>query len=117
MSEQLPIELTSRGTIAIAVLSGEVAIEFAPRLRGVLIDNALPGGWVVDLTEVTYLDTTALGVLAGTLERTEGKVVLVVPTTKATVRKLFEVTRLDEVFCIVGTVDEAVAALRASRGR
>ena len=72
-------------------------------------------GLVVDLTRVTFLDSMALGVLLGTLKllRTRGgELRLVVPTPE--LRRVFELTLLDEVFTLARTRHEAFATVTGS---
>jgi anti-sigma B factor antagonist len=64
---------------------------------------------VVDLDDVGFLDSTALGVLVGVLKRArseDGDVRIV--CTQPRVRKVFEITRLDSAFDLFDSVDEAV---------
>jgi anti-sigma B factor antagonist len=67
---------------------------------------------VIDLKGADYLDSTALGLLVGMLKRVrerEGSLRLVGP--KARVRKVFEITRLDQVFPIFESEAEAIAGI------
>jgi len=95
-------------------LRGEVDIYTAPRLKerlvGLLDDGVT--GVVVDLSEVTFIDSTALGVLIGGVRRlreAEGRMALVVATRP--VERVLTLTGLDRVFTIHATRDAAVAAL------
>ena len=68
---------------------------------------------IVDLTGADYLDSTALGLLVGMLKRAReraGSVRLVNP--KPQVRKVFEITRLDQVFPVFASEAEAIAAVK-----
>ena len=74
------------------------------------IDEA-PTALVLDLTGVTFLDSMALGVLLGGLKRvgeTGGRLRVVTP--RAEIRRIFEVTMLDQLFEIDSSRDEALAA-------
>ena len=77
------------------------------RLHGLLADQTQK--LVVDLDDVGFLDSTALGVLVGALKRarSEGGDVRIV-CTQPRVRKVFEITRLDSAFDLFDSVDEAV---------
>ena len=100
---------------AILTVSGEIDIATAPslreRLHGLLADNKHQ--LVVDLDDVGFLDSTALGVLVGVLKRarSEGGEVRIV-CTQPRVRKVFEITRLDSAFDLFDSVDEAVRGAR-----
>ena len=100
---------------AILTVSGEIDIATAPslreRLHGMLAEAK--SQLVVDLDDVGFLDSTALGVLVGVLKRarSEGGEVRIV-CTQPRVRKVFEITRLDSAFDLFDSVDEAVRGAR-----
>jgi anti-sigma B factor antagonist len=101
----------ARGLVS---LRGEVDIYTAPRLKERLVELLDAGvtGVVVDLTEVTFIDSTALGVLIGGVRRlheVDGRMALVVATRP--VERVLTLTGLDRVFTIHATRDAAVAAL------
>jgi anti-sigma B factor antagonist len=65
---------------------------------------------VVDLLGVSFLDSTALGVLVGSFKRLRdsgGTLKLVIAEPR--ILKVFEITDLVRVFPIFATVDEALA--------
>ena len=101
------------------VLHGEVDLHVAPEVRERLNDAIEAGarGLVVDLTRVTFLDSMALGVLLGALKLLRargGELRLVVPTPE--LRRVFELTLLDEVFTLARTRHEAFATVTGSWG-
>jgi anti-sigma B factor antagonist len=99
------------GEWTVLAVSGEIDIATAPSLReklhGLLAEERMQ--LVIDLDEVTFLDSTALGVLVGVLKRvrTEGGELRVV-CNQPRVRKVFEITRLDSAFDLCTSVDDAV---------
>jgi anti-sigma B factor antagonist len=103
-------EKTADG-VSVVSATGEIDIATAPGLREQLestMDRA--GGLVVvDLLGVTFIDSTALGVLIGALKRCQeagGSMRLVVAEPR--VLKVFEITGLTELFSIFPTIDAAV---------
>jgi anti-sigma B factor antagonist len=105
--------------IVVFVLHGEVDLHEAPELRARLATAVDAGttGVVVDLSHVTFLDSMALGVLLGTLKQLRARgseLHLVVPTPE--LRRIFELTLLDEVFALTRTRQEAFAAITGSWG-
>jgi anti-sigma B factor antagonist len=65
---------------------------------------------VVDLTKTTFIDSTALGVIIGGVERLkqrDGR--LVVVCADPNIVKIFEVTGLNRIFSVYGSRDEALA--------
>jgi anti-sigma B factor antagonist len=64
-----------------------------------------PGHLVIDLSEVTFMDSTALGVLV-MLQRSMSRPLDVV-VTQQHLRRVLVITGLDSVFALHDTVDEA----------
>ncbi len=109
----LGLDLVERDGWAVLVVSGEVDVATAPRLRERLIELVNRGHHriVVDLVGVEFLDSTGLGVLVGALKRVrthDGELALVCAEPR--ILKVFEITGLTKVFSIFGSVDEAVGA-------
>ncbi|WP_205697441.1 STAS domain-containing protein [Conexibacter sp. SYSU D00693] len=98
----------------VVAVRGEIDLFTAPEMKSALGDAIEAGRTkiVVDLSETTFLDSTALGVLIGTVKRLrsrDGRLTIV--NTDASIAKTFEITGLDQIFTIRGTRDEALAAL------
>jgi anti-sigma B factor antagonist len=111
-SEQLGDE---HDVVAVAV-AGEIDLFTAPELKAALTDAVDSGQTriVVDLSDTTFLDSTALGVLIGAVKRlrsSEGALSIV--NRNATIAKTFEITGLDQIFTIRPTREEALEALDA----
>ena len=100
----------------VVAVRGEIDLFTAPELKQKLTD-AIEGGKtriVVDLSDTTFLDSTALGVLIGAVKRLRSREgALVIVNTDQNIAKTFEITGLDQIFTIRPTRDEAVAALDA----
>ncbi len=111
----LGLAVREEGGWTVLAVSGEIDIATAPSLReklhALLADDRR--NLVVDLDDVGFLDSTALGVLVGVLKRarTEGGELRIV-TTQPRVRKVFEITRLDSAFDLCSTVEYAVRGTR-----
>jgi anti-sigma B factor antagonist len=97
--------------------SGEVDALTAPQLGRRLMTLADEGktGLVVDLTRVTFLDSTGIGVLVNALRRLSqrggGRLALVCPTER--IMRPFEITGLVEYLQVFGTRAEALGAVTA----
>lgn len=95
-------------------VGGEIDVYTAPTLRQRLDERIQSGRHhlVVDLGDVTFMDSTGLGVLVGRLKlvRSYGGSLRLVCTNRR-VLKVFAITGLDRVFDIDDTVDEALARL------
>jgi anti-sigma B factor antagonist len=92
---------------------GEIDVYTAPQLREMLDAEIDAGRYdlVVDLSGVSFMDSTGLGVLVGRLKQirlNDGSMRLVCAHDR--VLKVFVITGLDKVFAIYPTVGEAVAA-------
>lgn len=68
---------------------------------------------VLDLGAVNFLDSTGLGAIVASLKRLDGDGVMVLCNVGDMVMDVFRLTRMDRVFPIVSTVDEAVAVAEA----
>lgn len=94
---------------AVISVSGEVDVYTAPTLREHIL-NAINDGAstiVVDLSSVSFMDSTGLGVLVGGLKRlrqSDGSLHVVCDSEP--VLKIFRVTGLMDVFGVVTTMAE-----------
>ncbi len=108
------IEQGSEAGHYVIAARGEIDLFTAPELKKVLTD-AIEGGQhriAVDLSEVSFLDSTALGVLIGAVKRLRSRGgALAVVNTDSSIAKTFEITGLDQIFTIVPSRADAFAAL------
>lgn len=105
------IEQDIEAGVPVLTVTGEVDVSTAPELREHLMRLADEGHRlvVVDLTEVSFVDSTALGVLVSGVTRLRndgGDLRLVV--TQPHISKVLEITGLIDVFAIFETLAEAV---------
>ncbi len=112
VADDFQIDEVAEGSVPVLAVNGEIDISKAPDLRERLVTIASKGTplAVVDLTEVTFLDSTALGVLVSGLKRMRaggGDLRLVV--TRPNLVKVFEITGLLDLFPLFATRAEAVA--------
>ena len=105
-------------TTLIAV-EGELDLATAPQLKWRLVD-AVEGGRaaiVVDLGDVMFMDSTALGVLVGVRRSLDVGSRLAVVCTHPGVLNIFQISGLDGAFNIFATRDEALAHVRGEEPR
>lgn len=100
--------------VTVLVVHGDVDLHAAPELRDRLraAVDAGDSGIVVDLTKTSFLDSTALGVLLGGMKRLQGgdgRIQLVV--SRPEIRRIFEITLLDQIIPLAETRAEALAAV------
>jgi anti-sigma B factor antagonist len=99
----LQLSVSEEGGRAVVVAQGELDLYTSPRLREVLTGRIDAGDrhLVIDLAGVTFVDSTALGVLVSALKRVtaeDGVLELRAPTPSA--RKVLEITGLNRVFTV-----------------
>ena len=70
---------------------------------------------IVDLTGTTFIDSSSLGVLIGAVKRLRSRGgALAIVNTDTSIAKTFQITGLDQIFTILPTREEALAALDGS---
>ncbi len=76
-------------------------------LKSVLAQLDGDGSLAIDLSEVTFIDSAGLNAIAIHGRRlVEADVPLHIVVTRPAIRKLFAVTRLDQYFTVVDSLDE-----------
>ncbi len=93
-------------------LKGEIDLHVSPSVTASLNQMIAkkPERLVVDLSEVTYIDSAGLAALIEAMQKVEGyggKFLLA--GLQETVRSIFEISRLDQVFQIFPDADAALA--------
>lgn len=94
-------------------LEGEIDLQISPdiasRLNKLIVNR--PPRLVVDLSRVTYIDSSGLAVLVNAMQNVEDYGGLfALAGAPETVRAIFESARLDQVFLSYPHVDAALAA-------
>ena len=107
------------GSVLVAkVLDSRIGADVAPRFKHQLIDYINEGNRsiVLDMRAVSFIDSSGLGALVSSLKMIGQDGELVLCGTGGTVASMFKLTRMDKVFRMFDTAEEAVAALSSSRG-
>ena len=102
----LSVSSSEQGAVTIVHVAGEIDVYTAPLLREVLDKQVAAGrtDLVVDLEEVTFMDSTGLGVLVGRLKLVRGQNgTLRIVSAQDRILKVFKITGLDKVFHIYPT--------------
>jgi anti-sigma B factor antagonist len=113
MGEALTIQVRREPGYVSAVARGEIDIATVARLRERLYELAATGHpLVVDLEQVSFIDSAGLAALVGTAKRAAAhggslRVVCARPQTK----QLFRLTGLDEQIPLAPTLEEALRSL------
>jgi anti-anti-sigma factor len=98
----------------VVALEGELDLERAPSLKWALIDSVDAGRsqLVIDLSQVRFMDSTALSVLVGVNKSLGEGARMAIVCVNANVLKIFELSGMDGVFAIFPTVEDALAHVR-----
>lgn len=102
------------GDVRVLRVTGEVDFDVAPQLKRTIIGRIDAGErqLVIDLTDVSFIDSTAIGVLVGAIKRlrTAGGS-LVVVCDNDDVRGIFDAVGLENVIPLHTSCEDAFAAL------
>jgi anti-sigma B factor antagonist len=103
-----------RDEAVVVSLAGELDLYNAEEVRRALLDTLAgePELLVVDLAEVTFIDSTALGVLIEARSRMADRGGFRLAAPGLEVRRALEVSGLDRHFRVHDTVADAVASAR-----
>jgi anti-sigma B factor antagonist len=108
------VEAEENGSLHTVSVAGELDQSTAPELRTVLADaiGEPAGGLLVDLSDCNFIDSTGLSLLVETKRRlAEDSRPFGVCCADADVRRLLELTGIDQAVSLFDTRDEAVATL------
>jgi len=95
-------------------LDARVAADFKERM----IELIASGNTVIvlDLSKVEFIDSSGLGAIVSSLKRMGGRGELVVCGLRETTMTLFKLTRMDRVFQVFDSEQQAVSALSGDKG-
>jgi anti-sigma B factor antagonist len=102
------------GNVFIAkVVESRITADVASRFKQDLIEYVTSGNRmiVLDMSEVTFIDSSGLGALIGTLKVMGNDGELVLCGARDSVASMFKLTRMNKVFRMFGSPEEAAAAL------
>jgi len=100
------------GTALVIRLGGELDLYNAGQVRSALVDahTQAPERIVVDLGEVEFIDSTALGVLIETRAKMDNRGGLLLAAPGLETRRALQISGLDKLFIVHDTVPEALGA-------
>ena len=107
-------EVAEYGRWAVMRVTGEIDMATAPRLRQHVqtVTARKPPGLVLDLDRVDFIDSTGLGVMVGAAKRMRmisGEFRIV--CSQHHLNELFKLTRLDEVFDLYESLEDALSSV------
>lgn len=99
------------GQAAVVKLAGEVDMSHSPGVHQALLEvlENHPARLVIDLTDVSYMDSSGVGILVDALRRVRvsgGRLALVAVAPR--VLSVLQITELDQFFEMHRTLDEAL---------
>lgn len=99
--------------VLIINIIGEVDLYNAPKIKEVVNDNIRKGflKFIINMQEVTYIDSTGIGSLIfarQTILAAKGSLRLI--HIKDSVKKIFELTRLNSFFTILDNENDAISS-------
>ena len=112
----MQIEKSDGGGITTLKLSGEIDLHASPALRSELqkCAHSKTSSLLLDFSAVDYIDSSGLATLIEYVRESAGfNGRLALFGLQKKVRTIFDLVRLNELFVISGTADEAAAALAA----
>ncbi len=109
----MEVRVAENNSVQIVEVEGEVDLYSSPQLRKILLDLSKEEhkAILVDLSKVKYMDSSGIATLVEALQQTSkysGKLKLA--NLRDAVRDVFELSRLDKVFDIYPTIEDALQA-------
>jgi anti-sigma B factor antagonist len=108
------VDAERRPDTFVVTVHGELDLRALPRLQPVVNDAVRSGlpRVLIDLCDVSFLDSTGLGLLMNALRRLEyADRRLLIACVEGPVRRVFELTRLSDQFEIFDSAGAALAAV------
>jgi anti-sigma B factor antagonist len=104
--------IETAGEACVIKLGGELDLYNAPQMREALVDACQDSVQriVVDLSEVEFIDSTALGVLIEARSRLDNRRAFLLAAPGLETRRALEITGLDRHFGLHESVSEALVA-------
>ncbi len=103
--------ITQENGATIVAFEGDIDLESSPKSREILLKAVDDAGHVlVDLSEVSYIDSSGVATLVESLQAARsksGRFALLKPSDP--VRRVLELARLDQVFTLHTSLDAALA--------
>jgi anti-sigma B factor antagonist len=118
ITDDVPItEVECEEDVVVLVAGGDIDYSSTPQLRERIADHVDAGKrrLVLDLSKVTFIDSTAIGVLVGAIVRLQdaggGSVAVVCDEYNKKVLRIFEIAGVDNLIALHNTREEALLAL------
>ena len=112
-ADPITTSVAHREGVALVGIGGEIDLSTAPAFEEVIAEalEVDPPALVVELSEVTFLASVGLRILAATQEEVGTSVQLAVVADHAAASRPMQLTGLDKLISLYPTLDEALTAL------
>jgi anti-sigma B factor antagonist len=104
------IRIETRGPAGLVVAAGEIDLSVAPELERAIRDGAARRFVIVDLADVSFIDSTGLRALVAGRESLESDGRSMALVAGDAVARLLSLTALDRDFAVFDSLDSALAA-------
>lgn len=104
------------GFVVVKVLESRITADIAPGFKEGLVDYVKKGNKtiILDLSEVSFIDSSGLGALVGSLKAMGNDGELLLSGARETVMSMFKLTRMDKIFRMFGSPEQAAEAVSKS---
>ena len=120
VSEPDPIttSVAHREGVAVVSIGGEIDLSTAPAFEAVIAEalEEDPPALVVELSEVIFMASVGLRILAATQEKVGKSIQLAVVADNTAASRPMQLTGLDKLISLYPTLDEALTALDGATG-
>src|ERR1700730_14161709 len=112
-ADPITTSVAHREGVAVVSIGGEIDLSTAPAFEAVIAEalEEDPAALVIELSEVTFMASVGLRILAATQEEVGKSIPLAVVADHAAASRPMQLTGLDNVISMSPTLDEALTAL------
>jgi len=116
--DPITTSVAHREGVAVVSIGGEIDLSTAPAFEAVIAEalEEDPPALVIDLSEVTFMASVGLRILAATQEEVGTSIQIAVVADNAAASRPMQLTGLDNVISLYPTLDEALTALGRAVG-
>jgi anti-anti-sigma factor len=117
-ADQITTSVVHRDGVAVVSVGGEIDLSTAPAFEAVITEalDEDPPALVVELSEVIFMASVGLRILAATQEKVGKSIQLAVVADNMAASRPIQLTGLDKLISLYPTLDEALTALDGATG-
>jgi anti-sigma B factor antagonist len=117
-ADPITTSVEHREGVVVVSIAGEIDLSTAPAFEAVIAEalEECPPVLVIDLSEVTFMASVGLRILAGTQEKAGKSIQIAVVADNAAASRPMQLTGLDNLISLYPTMEEALTALGQAAG-